>query len=198
MPLTRPKAKMLSGAIPSANLSLATGDLPAGSVLQVKQGWSDTKETTNTSANGAAPTCPASVTITPASSSNKILIMFYGSWIFGNGNDVSFYLLRGSTQIGTSTVTGHNSRGIIVEGIGSYNDWRPRTSSFQYLDSPSTTSSITYTVKAIGIQGTKSSGGAAVGGASNNEEWTWGGSIATSGTESNSGTMAMIAMEIKG
>ena len=172
--------------------------LPAGSVLQVKQGWSDTKQVTNTSANSAAPTCPASVTITPSSSSNKILIMFYGSWIFGNGNDVAFFLLRDSTQIGTSTQTGHNSRGIIVEGMSSYQEYRPRTSSFQYLDSPSTTNSITYTVKAIGIQGTKSNGGATVGGASNNEEWVWGGGIATSGGESNTGTMAMIAMEIKG
>ena len=172
--------------------------LPAGSVLQVKQGWSDTKETTNTTANGAAPTCPASVTITPSSSSNKILIMFYGSWIFGNSNDVAFFLLRDSTQIGTSTVTGHNSRGIIVESMSSYQHYRPRTSSFQYLDSPSTTSSITYTVKASGIQGTKGSGGAAVSGSGNNEEWVWGGSVATTGTESNTGTMAMIAMEIKG
>ena len=192
MPIQR--AKPIRADIPT----LTTADMPAGSVLQVKQGWSDTKQTTNTSANSAAPTCPASVTITPTSSSNKILIMFYGSWIFGNNNDVAFFLLRDSTQIGTSTVTGHNSRGIIVESMDSYQDYRPRTSSFQYLDSPSTTSSITYTVKAIGIQGTKSSGGAAVGGASNNEEWTWGGSVATTGSESNTGTMAMIAMEIAG
>lgn len=192
MPIQR--AKPIAADIPT----ISTSSLPAGSVLQVKQGWSDTKETTNTTANIAAPTCPASVTITPSSSSNKILIMFYGSWIFGNNNDVAFFLLRDSTQIGTSTVTGHNSRGIIVESMDSYTDYRPRTSSFQYLDSPSTTSSITYTVKAIGIQGTKSSGGAATGGGGNTEEWTWGGSVATSGTESNSGTMAMIAMEIKG
>ena len=192
MPIQR--AKPIRADIPA----LTTADLPAGSVLQVKQGWSDTKETTNTSANSAAPTCPASVTITPASSNNKILIMFYGSWIFGNQNDVAFFLLRDSTQIGTSTQTGHNSRGIIVEHSPGYQTYQPRSSSFQYLDSPSTTSSITYTVKAIGIQGTKSSGGAAVGGASNNEEWVWGGTIATTGSESNTGTMAMIAMEIAG
>lgn len=192
MPIQRAKPRIVD-----LDQTPLTG-MPAGSVLQVKQGWSDTKETTNTTANIAAPTCPASVTITPSSSSNKILIMFYGSWIFGNGNDIAFFLLRDSTQIGTSTATGHNSRGIIVESMADYADYRPRSSSFQYLDSPSTTSSITYTVKAVGIQGTKSSGGAAVGGGGNNEEWTWGGSVATSGTESNTGTMAMIAMEIKG
>ena len=180
--------------------NVTSAGLPSGTVLQVKQGWSDNKQKTNTTANGAAPTCPASVTITPSSTNSKILIMFYGSWIFGNSNDVSFYLLRDSTQIGTSTVTGHNSRGIIVECMpsSSYSDHKPRSSSFQYLDSPSTTSAVTYTVKAIGVQGTKSSGGAAVGGNGNNEEWVWGGSIGTTGTESNAGTMGMIAMEIAG
>ena len=35
-------------------------------------------------------------------------------------------------------------------------------------------------------------------GASNNEEMVWGGSIATSGNESNAGNMVIIAQEIKG
>ena len=58
----------------------------------------------------------------------------------------------------------------------------------------------TYTVKGAGIQGAKTSTNRALPkvAASNNEEMVWGGSIATSGNESNAGNMVMIAQEIKG
>jgi len=108
MPIQRAKPRRLE--IPA----LTAADLPAGSVLQVQHAWSDTKTTTNTSANSAAPVCPAQVTITPSSASNKILIMWYGSWIFGNENDAGFWLLRNGTAIGTSTQTGNNNRALIV------------------------------------------------------------------------------------
>ena len=72
--------KLASGAITSSAL-------PAGSLIQTVQGFSGTKTVTTTSANGDAIQCPASVSITPTSSSSKILIMFHGSWMFGNEND---------------------------------------------------------------------------------------------------------------
>ena len=198
MPLTKINNRSLSGQVTNAQLPTdISSNVPNGSVVQVQHAWSDTKTTTNTSANSAAPVCPAQVTITPSSATNKILIMWYGSWIFGNNNDVGIWLLRNGTAIGTSTRTGHNNRALIVETMGDYQDYRPRSSSFQYMDEPSSASALTYTVAGIGIQGTKGSGAFVGGGASNNEEWVWGGSIGTSGTESNTGTMAMIAMEIK-
>ena len=43
--------------------------LPTGSVIQTVQGFSGTKTITNTSANGDAIECPASVSITPTSAS---------------------------------------------------------------------------------------------------------------------------------
>ncbi len=46
----------------------------SGTVLQTVQGFSGTKTVTTTSANGDAIQCPASVSITPTSSSSKILI----------------------------------------------------------------------------------------------------------------------------
>ena len=198
MPLTKINNRSLTGALTSGQVpAIDSSTLPNGSIVQVQHAWSDLKTITNTSANSAAPVCPAQVTITPNSSTNKILIMWYGSWVFGNNNDIGFWLLRNGTSIGASTRTGHNNRALIVETIDDYQTHKPRSSSFQYIDEPASTSALTYTVAGIGVQGTKSSG-AFVGGAnSNNEEWVWGGTIAQSGGESNTGTMAMIAMEIK-
>ena len=198
MALTKINNRSLSGQVTNAQLpSDISSNVPNGSVIQVQHSWSDTKTITNTSANSAAPVCPAQVTITPNSATNKILIMWYGSWIFGNSNDVGFWLLRNGTSIGASTLTGHNNRALIVETVHSYYDHKPRTSSFQYVDEPASTSALTYTVAGIGIQGTKGSGAFVGGGSGQSEEWVWGGSIGQSGMESNSGTMAMIAMEIK-
>tara|TARA_A200000159_G_scaffold160430_1_gene180590 strand:+ start:1679 stop:2278 length:600 start_codon:yes stop_codon:yes gene_type:complete len=198
MPLTKINNRSLTGQVTNAQLpSDISSNVPDGSVIQVQHSWSDTKTITNTSANSAAPVCPAQVSITPNSTTNKILIMWYGSWVFGNNNDVGFWLLRNGTSIGASTQTGHNNRALIVETVDDYQTHKPRSSSFQYMDEPASTSALTYTVAGIGIQGTKGSG-AFVGGAnSNNEEWVWGGTIAQSGGESNTGTFAMIAMEIK-
>lgn len=197
MPLTKINNRSLSGQVTNSQLPDLSNSLPSGTVVQVQHGWSDTKTITNTSANSAAPVCPASVTITPSSTTNKILIMWYGSWIFGNNNDVGFWLLRNGTSIGASTRSGHNNNALIVETMDGYNDYKSRSSSFQYMDEPSSTSALTYTVAGVGIQGTKSVGDFVGAGSANNEEFVWGGSIGQSGTESNTGTFAMIAMEIK-
>ena len=71
---------------------------------------------------------------------------------------------------------------------------------FHYLDDAQNTSAHTYTVKGSGIQGTVSNAnkGLPKVANSNGEEMVWGGSVGTSGGESNAGNMVMIAQEIKG
>ena len=191
MPLTRPK---------NLTTSLVTSALPSGSVLQVVQGFSGTKTITTTTANGNAVECPASVSITPSSTSNKILILFHGTWAFGNGNDTAFWLLRNGTAVGTATRSSENVAAFAMSHQYSYQDYYPCHISFNYLDTPATTSAITYTIKGMGIQGAKQSGTWAnpTGAASQNEEMVWGGSISTSSSESNIGNMVIIAQEIKG
>ena len=188
-------AKLASGAITSSVL-------PAGSVIQTVQGFSGTKTITNTTANGDAPECPASVTITPSSASNKILIMFHATLIFGNGNDIGFWLLRNGTVIGNSQRTTENTVAFAVSNSNQsgYDDWKPITVAFHYLDDAQNTSAHTYTVKGSGIQGTVSNANKGLPklANSNGEEMVWGGSVATSGGESNAGNMVMIAQEIKG
>ena len=185
--------KLASGAITSSAL-------PAGSLIQTVQGFSGTKTVTTTSANGDAIQCPASVSITPTSSSSKILIMFHGSWMFGNENDAGFWLLRNGTIIGNSTETSANNVAFAVSGQYANNDYSPNCIAFHYLDDAQNTSTHTYTVKGIGIQGTKSSTNRALAKGANaqNLPFTWGGSEGTSGGESNAGNMVIIAQEIKG
>ena len=188
-------AKLASGAITSSVL-------PAGSVIQTVQGFSGTKTITNTSANGDAIECPASVSITPTSASSKILIMFHATLIFGNGNDIGFCLLRNGTVIGNSQRTTENNVCFLCSNSNQsgYDDWKPISVAFHYLDDAQNTSAHTYTVKGSGIQGTVSSAnrGLPKVANSNGEEMVWGGSIATSGGESNAGNMVIIAQEIKG
>lgn len=192
MPLTRPKKV--------SNVSLASSVMPAGSILQVQQGFSGTKTITNTTASTNAPECPATVSITPSSTSNKILILFHGTWQFGNGNDVAFWLLRNGTAVGTATRSSENVAAFAMSHQHTYQDYYPSHISFNYLDTPSTTSAITYTVRGSGIQGTKTSSTWAdpTTGSGNGEEMVWGGSISTSSGESNIGNMVIIAQEIKG
>ena len=195
-----------SGVVNTATLAngAASGSkltMPSGSVIQTVQGFAGNKTVTNTTANGDAVECPASVSITPTSASNKILIQFHASFIHGNANDVGFWLLRNGTVIGNSQRTTENNVCFSVASMPTdYDDWKPQTISFNFLDDAQNTSAHTYTVKGGGIQGSKSNANKALPkvGASNNEEMVWGGSIATSGNESNAGNMVIIAQEIKG
>lgn len=201
MPLTKINNRSLSGTLTSSQVP---NQQPAGSVLQTIQDWRTSKLQSTAGANGDAITCPASVTITPSSTSSKILIMFHGSWQFGNNNDVGFWLLRDGTPIGTGTgMAGgsENNKAFAVSCQFQYQSYSPGAPiSFNYLDSPSTTSAITYSVKGLGIQGVKTSANRSLpkGGASQNEEMSWGGTVNNTDSESSAGNMVMICQEIKG
>ena len=81
------------------------------------------------------------VTITPTNSSNKVLIMFQGCIEVSNGGRVRFSFKRGSTDITPSNTT----------AFGREQDTSNQNLmiAFHFLDSPSTTSSTTYTLQAL-------------------------------------------------
>ena len=118
---------------------ITSSDLPAGSVLQVVQ-TNDNTSTTSTSTSYVDTNLTAS--ITPTSTSNKILVMLAPhlyvdrNGVSNNYGDCFFNIVRGSTQV-------HESRIAINFGTTSWGDFMQR-SSLIYLDSPSTTSSTTY------------------------------------------------------
>jgi len=133
-----------SGSIPLAQIPQLTGvKLPTGSVLQVVRAeYSATASTTNTSSWSNI----GSATITPSSSSNKILITVnYHSSGIG-----AMRLLRGATALNTPTsnyMTYSYYEALYQLNYGA-NSAR-RTTTMQYYDSPSTTSSTTYNVEMI-------------------------------------------------
>ena len=123
--------------------SMANCTFPAGHVLQVVQGVLNTGISNTTEAGN---TDIVSVTITPSASANKVWIMFTGHHGAMNPNG-GMRLYRGSTGIGDAA-TGYGGG----SGWKAYDDcfgseYTMETSSFNYLDSPNTTSATVYKIQ---------------------------------------------------
>ena len=98
-----------------------------------------------------------SVTITPKFNTSKILIDYRVQWMHhgNNGATASLRLLRGSTVIGNDA-TSDDRMGILLLNCGSQENMS--SSSINYLDSPATTSALTYKIQ-IHLDGAGGSGG---------------------------------------
>jgi len=114
--------------------------LPTGSVLQVVQTTkTDTFSTTSTS---KVDITGMSVSITPTSATSKILII--ASLNYG-GSYFNYYcdLLRGATVLNAPS-SGNNPCTISLCGIYNDNVWLIYSGNISFLDSPASTSSLTY------------------------------------------------------
>jgi hypothetical protein len=121
-----------------------TAGFPAGSVLQVVSATSSTEVTIN---SGSFTDTGLSVSITPASASNKILVL--ASSIVdvrssGTQTGVAIRLVRDSTSLFSDTADG--SLFINAATASSFTIIKSRIP-VVYLDSPNTTSSITYKIQ---------------------------------------------------
>jgi hypothetical protein len=128
-------AAALSGQVPDANA-------PSGSVIQVVQ----SVRTSLLSTTSSSYQTILSATITPASASSKFLIMCTGQegTDAGDGNSYSQHLLqRGSTDIYLGDASGSAGRGSAGR-FGRQGDSSSDAVSFMYVDSPNTTSPVTY------------------------------------------------------
>ena len=143
---------MAKSVIQSESLNLAdnfafTGTLSgAGKVLQVKSvpkdSYFSTTSTTFTDVTGM------SVSITPSSTSNKIYCIFHVG-ISGNGTGGQYSyirLMRDSTAISVGDITG-SSRVAVGSGTGGNVPYDAGPLMITHLDSPSTTSAITYKIQ---------------------------------------------------
>ena len=123
----------------------------AGAILQVVQTFkNDSFSTTSTS---YVDITGFSVTITPSSTSNKILLLnFAGLSTDGNSSVQYINLLRGSTAIAQPSVsTGFSSTATMFpQSISNMISW-----SYSFLDSPNTTSATTYKWQIKGYTGTQ-------------------------------------------
>ena len=158
---------LVDSAVATAVGNLTDSQMPAGSVLQVKNfhydGTNDSTSATNVfgGLTGA---------ITPSSSANKILVTMYVNCeevpSFGNAM-VGVTAYRGSGSIGSISGTNlapvsvdfgssiaNNARNFGVFDGGGTGD-SDGVVSFSHLDSPSSTSSVAYTVAFRNMSGTK-------------------------------------------
>jgi hypothetical protein len=118
----------------------------AGEVIQVvsttkTDGFSQSITTTFADITGL------SVSITPASASNKILItgaIMYGTQV---GSKVAFRLMRDSTEVG-SGAAGGSRQTAFAQGDSGDNDAQDGIA-INFLDTPNTTSAITYKIQMI-------------------------------------------------
>ena len=142
MPLTRIKSLGITdGTIVNADINASaaiagTKLTGVGKVLQVVSATYNTQQTTTSNTH---VTSNLAVSITPSSASSKILVL--ASAVIANDNNnchIGVTLYRGATNLSNDTDMAHSygsAAGSVRSNIG-----------LNYLDSPSTTSSTTYTV----------------------------------------------------
>lgn len=127
------------GTIVNADIAtaaaIATTKLGAGAVLQVV---SATNTTTFSTSSTSFVTTGFSASITPSSTSNKILVLFSSfTDSSGSARAIHWRLYRGATGLGDATAgisLVYSDASRLIAGLTT-----------AYLDSPSTTSSTTYT-----------------------------------------------------
>ena len=179
------------GTPASGTLTNCTGypasALPTGSVLQVVQTWSDTR--VDYSSGTTFLDTNLSLSITPSSSSNKILLLasVCGASNAGSGAyGVAFRFVRNGTAISVPTSPDSGRLPATFVAITGSNTNDIATGSFNYLDSPATTSAITYKIQ---------------GGARDQAAWSINKPILDNDANTwyrTQGTSSIIAIEIKG
>jgi hypothetical protein len=115
--------------------AITSAGLPSGSIIQVQKGILTTQVGDTSLTAQTWTDTGLSVTITPTSSSNDIMLSMTASGLVNDSHYSGIRLLRGTTEIQT---------------YWTYNittEWTPCYPSIHFIDSPSTTSATTYKVQ---------------------------------------------------
>jgi hypothetical protein len=140
-------AQISTAGVFSATGGIAASSMPTGSVLQVLQ-------TVKTDTYSAAPGSSSwtditglSVSITPSSSSNKVMVFFS---VHGSTSNLSYVrIVRDSTAIGVGETSGSR----VSCTVGNFSQTGDTNRQFEwgtnFLDSPATTSSTTYKLQLL-------------------------------------------------
>lgn len=139
----------VNSIVPASGLSAGAN----GGIIQTVQ--TVKTDTTSTTSQSATDMTGASVTITPSSSSNKIVVtvdLKLGTSSNGAEPQIRLYRVVGgsATQIFMGDADGNRSR-VMFGGdefsSGSNAEWMLRMASGTFLDSPGTTSAVTYKIQ---------------------------------------------------
>lgn len=121
------------------NDGVAISGLPAGSVLQVVEDSTTTPESTTSTSSSSQEISALSVNITPTSTSSKILVLVSLQTYNSTSSGSTYYNLF---KDGSRLTTASNAIRHFISGAAGV-----LSTSFNYLDSPSTTSEITYDIR---------------------------------------------------
>jgi len=132
--------KIVDGTITSSDLGSGVG----GKILQVVQTVYTANKTYSYSSHTWTEITELATTITPSSTSSKILIMVNFGKIDINANGWVHKLVRNSTDIGVGNSVGNRKQGTFSSNGQGEDGNHVNSISFQYMDSPATTSATTY------------------------------------------------------
>ena len=127
--------------------AIEKSDLPAGTVLQVVQGYSTTPLTTTTT---SYIDTNSTATITPTSASSKVLVFITNPYQIygGSDNGGGFQIVRN----GTAIWVGNNALMYNYSSAGG-NIYSSTAMNISYLDTPASTSALTYKLQVIARSG---------------------------------------------
>ena len=149
---TLPTADGSAGQVLTTNGSGALSFANEGKILQVVQTVkTDVFSETETSAPAETSDITGlTVSVTPASTSNKVLVSGVISWGTDatSENQISYRLYRGTTRLTTGDASG-STTGVMGGGHLSSGNRSPGLLAFNFLDSPNTTSQVTYSVRFV-------------------------------------------------
>lgn len=145
MVLTTPNCGTPSAINLSNATNLASAALPSGTMFNLQQGQLTT--TFSTTSTTYTALTGLTVTITPTSSSNKVLVRAVIQYGGVGGDRFSCQLVRGSTPIGVGTSVGSRLAAGASGNGGSNNALMAGTMVMEWLDTPATTSATTYGVQ---------------------------------------------------
>ena len=141
------------GSQTGSTISIASGHslqnadgsaIGGGKILQVVSTATDVAS----SNNGSSYTQVLGTTITPSATTSKVLVLVSAHFSMSTDTYGGATLLRGGTEIHKSTATtgggNANQYSVPINNRSGDAGWEARTISINHLDSPSTTSAITY------------------------------------------------------
>ena len=126
----------------STQAGIPRADLPSGTILQVNTITISSAATYSMGA-GAIQDVGLNISITPTKTSSRILILSTVSSAGISFNRPGTVLLRNGSRIAVGDAAGSRSR---TSSGGSSGETSPGTQSVHYVDSPNTTSAVTYSV----------------------------------------------------
>ena len=133
---------------------LTTTNPKAGNIIQVVQTVITSVKSYTANANTYADMPDFNCTITPSSSSNKILITVGIGCLHQESGTIAGQVLRGSTVIGVGDANGNRPRaGFRMYGSAIYNTNHAGSYHYTFLDSPATTNATTYKLQTMGENG---------------------------------------------